>query len=172
MVIGIDIDDTITETTKNIKKYLAEFAPGYLDYHDLPLKRYEEFMRRYVDIIMETDSLRSGVKEFFDYCYSKKYKIIIITARNKRYTNHSFEITEEYLKKNDLKYDKIIFEQTEKGSAAFLNHVELFIDDREEVLDGIHSYGIECIRFTNSKSKYLTFYDWKEVLKFLKKKEV
>lgn len=171
MVIGIDIDDTITETSKNIESFLKEFGPSYQDYHDLPLEKYEEFMNKYIDIIMETDPLRDGVKKFFDYCNEKKYRIIIITARTNTYTKNSFWITEEYLKKNHLKYDKIIFEQVKKGDAAFKNQVNIFIDDKENVLDDVNSYGIKCIRFTNLESKYQTFYDWKDILEYIKQKE-
>lgn len=172
MIIGIDIDDTITETTKNIQHYLKEFAPNYQNYHDLEINKYEEFMRKYIDIIMKTDPIKDGVKDFFDYCNSKNYKIIIITARSNTYTKNTLKITEDYLKKYQLKYDKIIIEQEEKGKMAFQNHVDLFIDDKEKVLDGIDSYGIKCIRFTNLESKYPTFYDWKDILNYIKQKEV
>ena len=40
MILGIDIDDTITETTLTANKYITLFDNSYKDYHDLSQNKY------------------------------------------------------------------------------------------------------------------------------------
>lgn len=172
MIIGIDIDNTITSTGEKTLECLAKYAPGYDDYHKLPKDKYEEFLDLYEEHIHRTCELKSGVKEAFAYFNKNGYKIMIITARNNNHCKNQEEITKEYFKRHNLKYDKIIFDMSKKGKCAQENNVSIFFDDKEENLDEISSYGIECIRFsTKNDSKYKTFSNWMDIIEYLKAKE-
>lgn len=170
MVLGIDIDNTITKTEEKTRDCLNKFAPEYDDYHKLPDNKGKEFLDLYEGYIHETCELKDGVKEAFDYFNNNGYKIVIITARDNEHVLNQEEITKNYFAKQNLKYDKIIFNQSNKGKCALDNKVDIFFDDKEENLDEISLYGIECIRFTTkSDSKYKTFSNWYDIIEYIKK---
>lgn len=168
MTIGIDIDDTITETTLNANKYAKIYNPNLQDdYHSLPKEKYEEFRLQYQRKISETNPLKEGVKEAFDYFASNNIKVIIITTRDKYYANDIDEISVNHLKRNGLKFSKYI-NTTTKGIEAFNNNVDIFIDDKESNLDDVSSYNIECLKFSDKKgSKYKTFSNWSDIIKYI-----
>jgi len=170
MIVGIDIDDTITKTTENANKLLKEYDANFQeDYHKHP--KYEEYMALYRREIIISSPLMDNIKEAFDYLHKNGHKIIIITYRPDKYVPDINEITIEYFKKHGLKYDKLI-NTYEKGIAAKENHVDLFIDDKEKHLDDVNKYGIECIRFTKEKeSKYKTFSNWLDIIKYIKNRK-
>lgn len=170
MTIGIDIDDTITETTLKANEYLKEFDEDFKeDYHKHP--KYEEFMALYRKKIMQNVSLAKHVKEAFDFFDSNGYKIIIITYRPETYAPDVNNITIEFFKKHGLKYEKLI-NTYDKGIAAKENKVDIFIDDKIVHLDDVNQYGIECIRFSNKNdSKYKTFSNWYDIIEYVKSRK-
>lgn len=175
MNIGIDIDDTITETSLIGNKYITKFDSNYKDYHDLPQKKYFEFLNRYLQDIVRNNIIKAGVKEAFEFFRSKGYKIIFITARNDIHTPNIKKLTKEFLDKNNIFYDKLIFDDSNTGDKSKLtqeNNIDIFIDDKEIVLDKIaSSSNIECIRFTSDKnSKYKTFNNWYDIIEYIKTK--
>lgn len=175
MVLGIDIDDTITETTITGNKYITKFDSSYQDYHDLPQNKYYDFLNLYLQDIVKNNILKDGVKEAFDYFKSIGCKIVIITARNDIYTPNVKKLTKEFLDKNAIKYDKLVFDDLNTGDKSKLateNNIDIFIDDKEMVLDKIAAVSnIECIRFTNDKdSKYKTFDNWYDIIEYIKTK--
>ena len=166
MILGIDIAN----------QYLAKFDNNYKDYHDLPEDKYISFINMYLNEIVTNNILKEGVKEAFTYFNNHGFKIIIITARNNKYTPSIKELTKEFLDTKGLKYDKLIFDDTaigDKSKAAFENKIDIFIDDKEVVLDQISTINkdIECIRFTSDRtSKYQTFNNWYDLLEYIKTK--
>lgn len=172
MVLGIDIDDTLTKTTENIQRFLDEFDKSAKNYHKLSPEKYEEFLYLYIEKIMATNPLKENAKECLDKLHNMGHKIILITARNNFCSPNVKDITLKYLKEQEIYYDKIIFDDAVtgyKGSVAKKEHVDLFIDDKEEVLDEIATYGIKVLRFTSEKSKYPTFTDWNKVVEYIER---
>lgn len=173
MIIGVDIDNTIACTTYQGNVYVKEMFPDCNDYHDLKEEDYLRFIKKYAGKIRSEEPLMDGVKEAFRYFEENNFKVIFITARNNSFCNKTMDITKEYLKKHGLKYDKIIFDKDKKGSIAKENNIELFIDDREDNLEDISKYGIECIRITSDlNSKFKTFNNWYQILDYIKGKDV
>lgn len=169
MVVGIDIDDTISETTLEAFKYLREFNVECSNHHDLPKVEYDSFMGKYMNDIVTNCAIKEGVQEAFEYLNNHGYKIMIITARNNKYSESVKELTLKYLAKYNLKYEQIVFGKEEMGMTAKNLGVEIFIDDKESVLDNIAKYNIECIRITRDEnSKYKTFSKWSDILEYLK----
>ena len=61
-------------------------------------------------------------------------------------------------------FDKIIFKQKSKFDECIKNNVDLFIDDKEEVLDEIKKKGIATLRITDSlESKHEVVKNWQEI---------
>lgn len=170
MTIGIDIDSTITSTGKKARECLKKFTSEYSSFDDLPKNMYEKFWTLYNKEIHSTCELKDGVKEAFNYFLKKGFKIVIITARNNNCNIDMEKLTKKYLRKHKLKYDKIIFNKSQKGEIARENGCDIFIDDREENLDNISQYGIECLKFGQESNKYKTFSNWHDIIEYIKTK--
>lgn len=169
MIIGIDIDDTITDTSIVANKYLTLFSRNYQDYHELPQEKYYDFLNEYQAEIVKNNILKEGCQEAFKYLKENGWKIIIITARSSEFDSRIEKLTKEFLANNNLIYDKIIFNAIEKGTIASSEHLSIFIDDKEEVLDDVNKFNITCLRFTQKASKYKTFNNWYDIIEYIKK---
>lgn len=170
MIIGIDIDDTVTYTTRTIKKYLKQEYPDYEEYKLLPKKEYIHFLKSHMKQMRIEYALKEGVKEAWEYFKEQHYKIIFITARNNKYYSESNKDTLEYLKQNGLFYDKIYFNEPKKGRRAHKNHVDLFIDDKEPILDNMAKYKIKGLCMGKS-TKYPSFDNWYQIIDYLKEEQ-
>lgn len=167
MILGIDIDDTITNTSKTVREYLKAEYPDYDEYKKLPRKEYRKFLKKNLDKMRNEYTLKEGVKEAWEYFKENNFDIIIITARSNKFSRNNIKNTIKFLERHNIWYDKIYFKQAKKGKKAFKNHVDLFIDDKEQVLDGVYSYGITCLCMGHSE-KYLSFDNWYQILDYIK----
>ncbi len=179
MVIGVDIDNTITNTHIATMKYLQMYDKNCSNWHNLSLDKQKEFLMLYVDNIIREATLKDYVKEGFLELHKLGYKIVLITARNNEESPNVKRLTEETLNKWGLYYDKILFDDDltdKKGERAKSLNVEIFIDDKEHNLDDVASYGIEGLRFDfrgdgKITSKYKTFNNWRDIIEYIKTKE-
>ncbi len=167
MILGIDIDDTITNTSIVVNKYFKQEYPEYPNRHLLPKKEYKKFLKKYIKIMRDEYELKEGVKEAWEYFKNNYFKIIIITARSNKYDKNNIKNTLAFLKNYGLFYDKIYFRETKKGKKAYKEHVDLFIDDKESVLDNISLYGITGVCMGKSNN-YQSFDNWDQLLKYIK----
>lgn len=172
MTIGIDLDDTLIETTKTGNKYLKKFITdkSISDYHDLSKDEYLKFYSLYLYDIQKNAPLKKDALKVLNYLHSKNIRIVFITARGTLGFSNSIPITLEYLKKHLVIYDKIIFKKNHKSAAARKEHVDLFIDDKEKVLDEVRKVGIKTLRFTEEKlSNHDIVSSWREVKRYIDK---
>ena len=167
MILGIDIDDTITDTSGTVKKYLKKDYPDYDHYKLLPKREYKRFLKKYIKQMRWEYQLKDGVKEAWQFFLENHFKIIIITARNREFYKDNMKDTVQFLKDHGIVYDKIYFKQKKKGKVAYKEHVDLFIDDKESVLDHVSKYGIECLCIGKS-NRYLSFDNWYQIIDYIK----
>ena len=171
MTIGIDLDDTLIETTKTGNKYLKEFITdnSITDYHDLSKDEYLKFYKVYLYDIQKCAPIKKDALKVLNYLRSKNIRIVFITARGTLGFTDSIPITLEYLKNHDVVYDKIIFKKNHKSASARKEHVDLFIDDKERVLDEIKRLEIRTLRFTekNESSNHDTVSSWLDAKKYI-----
>ncbi len=170
MILGIDIDDTITDSSKTIDIYLKKEYPDYDNYHMLPKKEYKRFLKKYIKEMRDAYPIKEGVLEAWDYFKKNHFKIILITARDNKNYRGNIKDTKKFLARHGIFYDKIYFKQKKKGKKARKEHVDLFIDDKENNLDSVSRYGISCVCFGKS-SKYPSFLDWYSLLDYIKEVE-
>ena len=172
MVIGIDIDETITNTHDEALKYVKKYAPNleFNDYcDDIKNKDVKAFLEKHAYNIQSNLTLKPYVKEAFSMFKEHGFKIVIITARgydlNYEYERASIDM----LKKYDLPYDEIYYKQNKKGKIAKELNVSYFIDDKEKVLDEVKEHGIQTIWYTNEKkeSKHLIFSNWLDIANYI-----
>ena len=169
MNIGIDIDDTMTDTTKLANAILHNEYPNLniKDYHELKKEDFIKFCELHLPEIQKYMVLKDGVVETLKFWKKKGYKIYIITARGSKGMNFLIPITLKFLKNNNIPYDEIIFKQERKGNACKNKNIDIFIDDKEKVLDEVKKKNpnIRTIRFLNKKevSKHESVRSWFEI---------
>lgn len=171
MIIGIDIDNTITNTEEKALEYVKKYNPNLINYnlHNVKLKELARFYKKYLNQIFMEVTLKENVKETLENFHKRGYKIIFITARSTDLDISFEEITKEYLKSNNIIYDKLIMKSSNKGIDAERENVDIFIDDKEDNLDSVASKNIECLKFVKQKTnnKYQEFDNWLDIEKYI-----
>lgn len=170
--IGIDIDDTITNTFEKAKEYLAnnmEYFPCD-ELYEGKSERAINFAKKNLEIIQKECLPKEHSIEVIKRLKAKGYKIIIVTARGSEIDYDHETITKNYFKKHQIPYDDIIFSSTNKGLDCKNNNIDMLIDDREENLDSAANYGVVPIKIKSIKeplSKYPMFDNWLYLEKYL-----
>lgn len=185
MIIGIDIDNTITHTTEMIMHYARIFGeeqginttpdPHYYYLEDtLGWNQAEahEFLSQYLGRIYREMRPKDGAVEVIREL-KKQHQIILITSRNRRFPQIE-EITAAWLAKNGLIYDRLILNTTgnmhhfSKLSACRENRVELMIEDHHELVEEISPF-IPVMMFDYPYNRHLSseniirVNNWKQV---------
>lgn len=171
MVVGIDIDDTITNTTLLATEVLKK-DDRYInlsDYHALEKDELERFITENVINIENSVSLKDNVVEVLKNFKSKGIKIIFITARGDNEFEKLIYLTSVYLNKLGVVYDLVIYRKKHKAEMAKKYGINIFIDDKEEVLDEMKDLNIKTIRFSESNpvSNHLVMNNWKTIEKYI-----
>lgn len=196
MVIGLDIDDTITDTYGVMFGYAQKYTIEDLnknieiDYsqsisshnyiqimHNWNEKEEEAFFRKYYkQIVKETTPFPFAV-ETINKLNQEGNKIILITARWDFDDTNVRKLTEEWLEKEDIHYDKLVVNASKKLKAAKENNLDIFIDDSFENCKEIAESGIKTFimdtrcnkNLENSKIKRI--FSWPH-LSYVLRKEI
>lgn len=97
------------------------------------------------------------------------YKIIFITARGVEKTDNfvnlkTLYLTSMYFAKESIPFDEIVFFKDSKVNTALDYNLDLFIDDKEKVLDEMKAAQINTLRMTDEKeSKHQIVKNWFEI---------
>ena len=156
MNIGIDIDgvlmDDDTYRLDTMSKFGYENNIGVLDYpyafeskcnwdKEMKQKYKEEY---YFDYIKNMPAKRYA-SEVIEKLHKEGHKIIIITGRTD--TQEDTEIgrkirnyTEEWLRNNNIYYDKICYAYWPKTKEIQENNIDVMIEDSDEVINEIAKY--------------------------------
>ena len=86
-------------------------------------------------------------------------KIYIITGRKKNEMNDRNVETKQWLDNNMIPYDKLIFEENDKGVACYKNGVDIYVDDSIKHLDKVNRYGVKCYLFDNIYNRNDSYYE-------------
>lgn len=171
MRLGIDIDDTITNTKKYVIDLKKKVFPDILDPTALlPKDVFMEFINKYDDEIHQNVTLKEDVCDVLNWLKEKGHELYFITARG-NYSTNSEKDTITYFQKYAIPYDKIIFNVQNKGKVAYENGIDIFIDDKEEMCNSVHKYGIDCLRIIEDitgESNFKKFSSWKDIMMYLK----
>lgn len=185
MRIGIDIDDTMTNTFDYLMPYIAEFFKidiNYLknnniSYSNLPKEMKEEefeFAKKYYDNVIPKTPFKPKVGEYINKIKNLGNEIIIITARDKRLYTDEYKTTIKELKDNNINYDKLICD-FDKAKVCKNEKIDLFIDDSIENCNNVDKLGIKTLLF-NSKNnirvetKLIRVNSWEEIYEKIIKK--
>ena len=99
LVIGIDLDDTLIETSKLANKILHENDKykDLEDFHLLKHSEYQKFLKKHIKDIQENVELKEQAIEVLKWLKEKNFSIVIITARGSKGFDFLIPITEKYL---------------------------------------------------------------------------
>ena len=148
MNIGIDIDDTISETFGTLlpysQKYTIEdlkreskiFIDNNCTNHFYILningwneKEAVEFWKKYYAEILRKVNIKKFASEIINKLRQEGHKIYLITARWDMDKDNVEEITKQWLKDNKVEYDGLFLNANDKLTIAKENNIDLFIDD-------------------------------------------
>ena len=182
MIIGIDIDDTITNSSKVIKRYLMKYLG-----HDVVKNNFRGIMRgNYVNDVLETFYSKYGIEmgnairvkkdaaEVINRLHDEGHKIVIVTARSNNFYGNAQEFCINYLNENGIKYDKLFTAQIYKSKLCIDENIDLMIDDSIDTVEEIKALGKKSILFTsalnkNEKCNTKRLNSWKEVYNYIQK---
>lgn len=182
LTIGIDIDDTLTDTTCLIKKKFKESKNKELidNMEDIIRGYYVsdtsiEFYKSIASVFANDIKIKSGVKEALSKLHNDGYKIIIITARNDNYYGDAYKICYDYLIKNDVVFDKLLIGRTYKIETCKDEKIDIIIDDSIDVVNKAIDEGIDAILITSilnkdRECKVSRFDDWDSIYEYITKK--
>lgn len=147
MIIGIDIDDTITDTYEVMMNYAQQYTIDVLKRE--PILRDEncnthfytkyllgwkdgedlEYLKKYYSKIVDEVKPKTLAVEYLKRLHEEKNKIILITARWESDEFDVAEATQKWINKNNIPCDKLIINAENKLIAAKQENVNVFIDD-------------------------------------------
>ncbi len=166
--IGLDIDDTICNSSEVSLRYALEFDrtlrnTGIIDENhyitrgmfDWNKEETELFCKLYFDNTALEAEPYPGVREAFDKWHKLGYQIILISARNEFFSN-PIEVTEEWLAKYNLKVDKLYVATDLKDECALKEDISIYMDDIPSTCHAVYKKGIPTIKmhskYTNNDS--------------------
>ena len=158
MNIGIDIDDTLTNTNEASEEYVIKYEN---EHPEIKLDRYKlirgtldtpelkEFFSENATNICDKVTIKENAKEVIDKLRSEGNKIYFITARSDTYFKDAHIYVEDYLKKKDIKYDKIITSLTYKVQICKDEGIDFMFDDGIDTIESLNKNNIKGAVFTS-----------------------
>lgn len=157
MRIGIDIDDVITDTSASIRKYIEEYENNAEIYEhieevmrgEMPTQNIKKFFSENSSNIFKKAKVKENASKVIQDLQDKGNEIYLITARGNKVFKDSEQLTIDYLKTNNIKYNKIIFNAIEKVEICKENNIDIMIDDSIKHCTNIAKENIKTILFTS-----------------------
>lgn len=191
MRIGIDIDDTMTFIKDDLLKAACEYDKR-LGNSGVPLndnyyigkrfnwnkEEYHYFMGEVRKKVVMNAKIRNGLIEILTKLRQMGHKIIIITARTNYYYKDSHGMTIEWLKKEQIPYDKLILGSITKKKDCINEKIEIFLDDDINNCLSVYDCGIKTFIMDNNDNyldnsdiiRVYDFYDFYEKIENILKK--
>lgn len=184
MNIGIDIDDTISNTYEYLFPYAQKYTIEDLNkeikninrnaithmyvqtFHNWTEEQSTDFFNKYYEKIIKHVKPKLYSVDIINKLKEEGHKIYLITARFE-IDNFSVESeTKKWLKENNIKYDELIINAQDKVAVVKDKEVNLFIDDSikncaDIAQAGIKTFMMDSIVNLNYKNDRLTrVYSW------------
>ena len=190
MKIGIDIDGVLTDE----QRYVLDYGSAYFTKRNILYKihddiydskeifevseeDYDAFWKEHIFDYSENISIRAFARDIIKRLLEENNEIYIITSRS--YTTYENDnrvkmqnIVKEWLKRNEIQYNDIIFSREKDKICKELN-IDVMIEDKPENVDKI-SKDIPVICFSEEYNKKCTgdnvyrAYSWYDVYNKIK----
>lgn len=192
MRIAIDIDNTITSIKGQLTNAAIEYAmqlgkykkidsqditDTYNDgniYQKLFNFTYDElkyFLGTIQEGITNNATPRNNCADVICRLRSDGNEIFIITARDSEFHNDPYHQSKEWLKKNNIQYDKLIVNARDKSKVCLENDIDLLIDDNISNCISVSNLGIDYINVGQS-NKNKTFDNWNDIYKYINQEKI
>lgn len=191
MIIGIDIDDTLTDIRDEVGAAALKYAQSlnkdideskvvwdknnngssFKERYNLNKEELLYFFRNIQENITKKAKPREGVVEVIKKLREDGHKIYIITARDSEFHEDPFELSKVWLDKNNIEYDKLIVNARDKTKVCREQNVDAFIDDKLSNCLEISNENIITIRITNyidEHQEIVNKKNWKEIYEYIK----
>lgn len=173
MRVGIDIDDTITETSDLIscvltKNNLLDKSNDFDSYSKIELDSFEDLIRSNIDEVLTNCPIKKNAKEVINYLKEKGNEIYLITSRSNHYSSNVYDITVSYLKRHGIEYDELLFGYEEKRDICLEKNIDIMLDDSKRIIESLKDTKVAGIMFDASYNKD---YDGKRVSNWLEFKD-
>lgn len=143
MKIGIDIDNTITNTLPILKKYCKEYndtvikrglemhEDGFASYnlYDWTQEENMDFCVKYLEEVVLQAEVKENAKEIIKKLKDEGHHINIISSRAIPMFKTPYETTEKFLNEKGIVYDKLLVGKIEKKSSCIENELDVLIED-------------------------------------------
>ena len=172
MNIGIDIDDTISNTFETFLPYLEKFVcqdlnrkldlnlSSRIDYYNI-VEKYglseEEarvFWTKYYVLMLENVKPKENAVEIVNKIKENGNKIVLITARIDDEIVDARAITEKWLEVNKINYDKLIINSHNKLEIAKEEKIDIFVDDSIRNCEMVSSGNIKTYMMLTKNNEY------------------
>lgn len=195
MIIGIDIDDTITDTYEVMMTYAAEYTAKVLKnepilnektnctnhFYMRDLNNWEngedyKFLEKYYEKIIKEVRPKTLALKYLNKLHNEGNKIVLITAR---WESNFFDVrktTENWIRENNIPCDKLIINAENKLVAAKNENVDIFIDDSFKNCTMVQEAGIKTYLMDTRVNRGLTnenikrVYSWPHFYYLIKNK--
>lgn len=182
MRIGIDIDDTICNTYDKIVPFFCEhhnldfnkIKKEKTPYETLQVKvpNYFAFAKKNYEGLLQNVEIKENVITVLNSLKRDGHELYLITARNNLEFEEPYDFTYNFLKMNNIPFDKLIVNAIDKGKAAIDNKIDLFIDDSIKHCKEVKAKGIKTIMFDAvynvDNNEFIKVYNWNELKNIIK----
>ena len=136
MIIGLDIDDVIFNTSGVIWSILDESEDKELASIKLDVMRGDanipavaKFLKKYLIVAVENGKPLPGAAKVIHDLREQGHKMVLITARGDKNFPGTVAGNEKALAKYGIEYDTVVYDSANKVEACRENGVEVFVDD-------------------------------------------
>ncbi len=188
MIIGFDIDNVIADLDKGLlKAFLKEDKKkrniGIINKNathiiegmfDWTREEIDDFLLKNMENITSNLKPVKNAKLYLNKLKKNGNQIFLITGRNKHFFKNPENLTKEWLERENIQYDKIIFAENSKNKnkECIENKIDIFFDDRPFICELLIKNGIESYMFqTRYNERYgldiPTVKDWEDLYKLI-----
>lgn len=185
MRIGIDIDDTISNTFELLVEAALEYDKlfyGGKGFKNENAFKFDEmfywtkdmayrFLTERLETVMKKASIKSSVKNVVEKLKNEGNEIIIVTARSNKYYNNPYALSKKWLDDNNVLYDEILVGCHNKGLVCLNNNIDLLIDDLPANCMSAKLYNIDTLLFDNkynqNETRFKRVSSWDEIYNLL-----
>lgn len=154
MRIGIDIDNTITDTLPILKKYCKKYndtvikrnlqmhEDGVASYnlYDWTPEENMDFCIKYLEEIVLQAKVKENAKEIIQKLKNEGHLIYIISSRAVPMFKTPYETTEKFLKDHGIVYDKLLVGSLDKKPSCIENKLDVLIEDESKYINEIAEF--------------------------------
>ena len=187
MNIGIDIDNTITDTTPILKEYCKKYndtvvkrnlqmhEDGFASYnlYDWTPEENMDFCIKYLEKVVLQAQVKENAKEIIKKLKKEGHKIHIISSRAVPMFKTPYETTEKFLREHEIVYDKLLVGKIEKKPSCIENKLYVLIEDDPQYVNEMSEFMPVIILDTYynkqcTGNNIIRAFDWEEVYSNIK----